>query len=180
MLGNSKTPKTIKKRGQVLDVCEEQSRTRRHVFGTPDYLSPELLLGEAGHNESVDWWALGVCLYEFLVGITPFADQTPELIFENILNRVIEWPEDEGGAGALSENAQSVILALLNPEPAQRMRLAQMKQHTLFAGVNWHCLLDEQPPFVPRPDHGEDTCYFETRNEIQNIKMSDSLIQLHK
>jgi hypothetical protein len=50
----------------------------------------------------------------------------------------------------------------------------------LFAGVNWHSLLDETPPFVPRPDHSEDTCYFETRNEIQNIKMSDSLVQLHK
>ena len=174
---NSKTPKTIKKRGQLLDVCHEQ-QNRRQVFGTPDYLSPELLRGEP-HNESVDWWALGVCLYEFLVGITPFADQTPELIFENILNRVIEWPE--GADDALSPNAQSVILALLNPLPSERMRLTQMKQHPLCASVNWNGLLDEEPPFVPRPDHSEDTCYFETRNEIQNIKMSNiSLIQQKK
>jgi serine/threonine-protein kinase greatwall len=146
--------------------------TERHVFGTPDYLSPELLLDEP-HDESVDWWALGVCLYEFLVGITPFADSTPEQIFDNILNRQIEWPENEE---ALHENAVDAIMKFLRPAPSERMRLRQMKQHELFAQVNWGDLLNEQPPFVPRPDHNMDTCYFETRNEIQNRKMSDSLI----
>jgi hypothetical protein len=169
----AKTPKTIKKRGAFVNVCDEQTR---QVFGTPDYLSPELLMGEP-HNESVDWWALGVCMYEFLIGITPFADQTPELIFENILQRIIEWPE--GPEEALSANAMDAIMYFLKPVPGERMRLAQMKQHELFKNVNWNNLLNEQPPFVPRPDHSTDTCYFETRNEIQNIKMSDSLIRKH-
>ena len=159
---NSKTPKTIKKRGRVVE-------PNRQVFGTPDYLSPELLLDEP-HDESVDWWALGVCFYEFLVGITPFADSTPQLIFDNILNRVVEWPE---GEEALSPNAVNVIIGLLNPEPKQRMNLSQLKQHELFKNVNWNNLLNEQTPFIPKPDHNMDTCYFETRNEIQNIKMDD-------
>ena len=163
---HSKTPKTIKKRGQLVSVGNEQNR---HVFGTPDYLCPELLLGDA-HDESVDWWALGVCLYEFLVGITPFADSSPQLIFDNILNRVIEWPENDE---ALSEPAVDAIMKFLNPEPGQRMRLRQMQQHELFKSVNWNNLLNEKPLFVPKPDHNMDTCYFETRNEIQNIKMSN-------
>ena len=52
---SQKTPKTIKKRGLVLTICNKN----KQVFGTPDYLSPELLLADP-HDESVDWWALGV------------------------------------------------------------------------------------------------------------------------
>jgi serine/threonine protein kinase len=62
---------------------------RRYSFvGTPDYLAPEVLLG-TGHSFSVDWWALGVIVFEFLTGIPPFNDETEQNIFENILNRSI-------------------------------------------------------------------------------------------
>ncbi|XP_048030825.1 serine/threonine-protein kinase greatwall [Megalobrama amblycephala] len=56
------------------------------ILGTPDYLAPELLLGKP-HDFMVDWWALGVCLFEFLTGVPPFNDETPQLVFQNILNR---------------------------------------------------------------------------------------------
>jgi serine/threonine protein kinase len=65
--------------------------SRRHrgsskaLLGTPDYLAPELLLG-IGHGAAVDWWSLGVCLFEFLTGYPPFMDEAPEAIFKNILN----------------------------------------------------------------------------------------------
>ena len=55
------------------------------ILGTPDYLAPELLLRNP-HDESVDWWGLGVCMYEFMVGVPPFSDDTPELVFKNILS----------------------------------------------------------------------------------------------
>lgn len=58
----------------------------RRAVGTPDYLAPELLLG-TGHGLEVDWWSLGVILYEFVVGCPPFAADTPEDIFQNILDR---------------------------------------------------------------------------------------------
>lgn len=166
----TKTPKTLKKKSRLASVEDQQNR---QVFGTPDYLSPELLLGEY-HNESVDWWALGVCLYEFLVGITPFADSEPQLIFENILNREIEWPENEE---ALSTNAVDAIMRFLNPLSTERMRLGHMKEHEFFKGVNWENLMNEQPPFVPQPDNMMDTFYFDSRNEMQNIKLSDSLMR---
>lgn len=166
----SKTPKTIKKRGKLMSICNEQSK---QVFGTPDYLSPELLLGDR-HDESVDWWALGVCLYEFLVGITPFADSTPQLIFDNILNMNIEWPENEE---ALSINAVDAIMKFLNPQPNERMCLKHMKNHEFFNKTNWNNLLNEEPPFLPRPDHNLDTCYFDARNEFQNRKLSDNFLR---
>ena len=51
------------------------------MIGTPDYLAPEILLG-TGHGQSVDWWALGVILFEFITGIPPFNDATAEQIFQ--------------------------------------------------------------------------------------------------
>lgn len=143
------------------------------MFGTPDYLSPELLLGHE-HNDGVDWWALGVCAYEFLIGITPFADASPELIFDNILNRMIEWPENEDEK--LSTHAVDAITRFLAPASSDRMRLAGMKQHPLFRGTDWDNLLLREAPFVPQPDHSTDTIYFKSRNEMQNIKMTDLVI----
>lgn len=56
------------------------------IIGTPDYLAPEILRREP-HSPAVDIWALGVCLYEFLVGCPPFIDETIEDVFNNILQR---------------------------------------------------------------------------------------------
>jgi serine/threonine protein kinase len=71
------------------------------IVGTPDYLSPEILLG-TGHSPAVDWWAVGVMVYEFLVGYPPFTDESPEKIFQNILNHSIDWPDDGSQSAALS------------------------------------------------------------------------------
>ena len=79
------------------------------ITGTPDYLAPELLLRQP-HNEKVDWWSLGVCLYEFMTGIPPFMDETAEAVFENILSRRMEWPENDE---ALSNEAVEAITSLL-------------------------------------------------------------------
>ena len=59
--------------------------TNKQILGTPDYLAPELLLG-LEHGPPVDWWALGVCIFEWVSGYPPFSDESPELIFANILD----------------------------------------------------------------------------------------------
>ncbi|KAJ1995749.1 rim15, signal transduction response regulator [Coemansia spiralis] len=65
----------------------------KHALGTPDYIAPESILGlEAG--ESVDWWALGIICYEFIFGIPPFHDETPEKVFRNILSADIDFYDD--------------------------------------------------------------------------------------
>jgi serine/threonine-protein kinase greatwall len=73
-----RTPKSVR-RGNV-------AASDERILGTPDYLAPELLLMK-GHGAAVDWWALGVCLYEFMTGIPPFNDETPDKVFENILQQ---------------------------------------------------------------------------------------------
>lgn len=73
-----RTPKSVRRGGDM--------GSDERVLGTPDYLAPELLLMQ-GHGASVDWWSLGVCLYEFMTGIPPFNDETPQKVFDNILKR---------------------------------------------------------------------------------------------
>ena len=65
----------------------------------------------------MDWWSVGVCLYELMTGIPPFNDSTPDLVFNNILNLNLEWPE---GDESLSDSAMSAIMSLLVLDPSQR------------------------------------------------------------
>ena len=102
-------------------------------------------------------------MYEFLVGITPLSDETPELIFDNILRHELEWPENDE---ALCEDAVDLIKSLLNPVPQLRCRLNDLKRNALFKSINWDNLINENAPFIPQPDHSMDTFYFETRNKI--------------
>lgn len=108
-LGTSyRTPKSVRRGPPPVD--------DGRILGTPDYLAPELLLGTT-HGPAVDWWALGVCLFEFLTGIPPFNDETPQQVFQNILKRDIPWPE---GDEKLSDNAQSAMDMLLTIDDTKR------------------------------------------------------------
>ncbi|XP_016340374.1 serine/threonine-protein kinase greatwall-like isoform X1 [Sinocyclocheilus anshuiensis] len=138
------------------------------ILGTPDYLAPELLLGKA-HDFMVDWWALGVCLFEFLTGVPPFNDETPQLVFQNILNRDIPWPD---GDEELTQNARNAIEILLTMDTTKRAGLKELKDHPFFEGVDWENLHHQTMPFIPQPDDETDTSYFEARNTAQHITVS--------
>ncbi|KAL4857228.1 putative serine/threonine protein kinase 1 [Chlorella vulgaris] len=133
----------------------------RRAVGTPDYLAPELLLG-TGHGLEVDWWSLGVVLYEFVAGTPPFAASTPELIFQNILDRNISWPGEE----QMSAECRDLIERLLQLEPKQRLGhrgAGEVKLHPWFAGVDWASLARQKVAFVPQPDCETDTSYFSSK-----------------
>ncbi|XP_059082263.1 serine/threonine-protein kinase greatwall-like isoform X2 [Tigriopus californicus] len=157
-----RTPKSLKKStGSIM---------RERILGTPDYLAPELLLHQP-HTEAVDWWGLGVCLYEFLTGVPPFSDETPALVFQNILNLNMEFPE---GEEALSEPAVQAVRALLTLDPEQRANFQTMQDSLPFFGsVAWDKILEEKAPFVPQPDDDTDTGYFEARNNMLHLKVSE-------
>ncbi|XP_017560793.1 serine/threonine-protein kinase greatwall isoform X1 [Pygocentrus nattereri] len=145
------------------------------ILGTPDYLAPELLLGKhhvAGTLECdfmVDWWALGVCLFEFLTGVPPFNDETPQLVFQNILNRDIPWPD---GEEELPHSARNAIEILLTTDVNKRAGLKELKEHPFFAGLDWDNLQNQAMPFIPQPDDETDTSYFEARNTAQCLALS--------
>ncbi|KAI8601934.1 kinase-like domain-containing protein [Dissophora ornata] len=144
---------------------------RRHrgsskaLLGTPDYLAPELLLG-IGHGAAVDWWSLGVCLFEFLTGYPPFMDEAPEAIFKNILNHDIQWPEY-----GLSREAHDLINKLLSRDPTHRPSPAELKAHPFFRGVDWENIRNQEAPFIPAPNDNTDTSYFDGNNRCQTLRL---------
>nr|CAI5848252.1 unnamed protein product [Callosobruchus analis] len=142
--------------------------SEHRILGTPDYLAPELLLRN-GHSQSVDWWALGVCLYEFVTGIPPFNDASPQLVFKNILENNIEWP---AGDEALSPEMVEAIEALLVHDPELRATAKEIKNMKAFKDIEWNNLLSVTPPFVPDPYDLTDTGYFQARNELLNFNIS--------
>ena len=142
---------------------------KRKILGTPDYLSPEILLGH-DYNESVDWWAVGVCFYEFLTGIPPFNDDTPELVFEHILDHDLLWPE---GSEALSEQSVDAIEQFLTVNPEERPQAADVKKMDCFSKVDWNNIHNKPAPFVPNPDDVYDTTYFNAKNLANHLQMSE-------
>ncbi|CAG8789261.1 13938_t:CDS:2, partial [Dentiscutata erythropus] len=144
-------------------------QSSKALLGTPDYLAPELLLG-IGHSTAVDWWSLGVCLFEFLVGYPPFNDDTPQEIFRNILNHVIQWPPE----GFLSLEAKDLISKLLNQDPEKRPTVEEIKTHPFFNGIDWEHIRQQPAPFVPNPEDEQDTSYFEARNSRADIRRLSS------
>merc|ERR1719334_1893677 len=104
-----------------------------------------------------------------MIGIPPFSDTSPDLVFNNILNLNLEWPE---GDEALSSEAVSAIMSLLSLDPATRGDGDSLQAHALTKGVDWVNILDQVPPFVPNPDDATDTTYFTTRNSMQGLVVS--------
>ncbi|KAG8038670.1 hypothetical protein G9C98_000225, partial [Cotesia typhae] len=143
-----RTPKSVRRGGDKSD---------SRILGTPDYLAPELLRKQ-GHGAAVDWWALGVCLYEFCTGIPPFNDDTPQKVFENILKRDIPWPE---GDEILGKYAIQAIDSLLTLDQKERPTAKEVRKMQFFNEFPWDKPEEAVPPFVPNPDDNWDTCYFQ-------------------
>ncbi|KAI0878886.1 putative response regulator receiver RIM15p [Hypoxylon argillaceum] len=143
--------------------------TNRRFVGTPDYLAPETISGGL-QDESSDWWSVGCIMFEFLYGFPPFHANEAELVFENILARRIEWPDDED---MVSPEAKDLINRLLCVDPQQRLGKnledkfvsggEEIRCHPWFSGMNWDTLLQDEAQFVPQPENPEDTEYFDSR-----------------
>ncbi|XP_067002302.1 serine/threonine-protein kinase greatwall isoform X2 [Anabrus simplex] len=154
-----RTPKSVR-RGKV--------SSEQRILGTPDYLAPELLLYQE-HGPAVDWWALGVCLFEFMTGIPPFNDETPQAVFNNILKRDIPWPQEEE---ELSKSAHDAISALLVLDPKQRASANDVKNMEFFKSLKWDDMQSMSVPFIPQPDNNTDTTYFQARNILMHLNVS--------
>ncbi|XP_076784512.1 serine/threonine-protein kinase N3 isoform X2 [Arvicanthis niloticus] len=129
--------------------------------GTPEFLAPEVLTQEA-YTRAVDWWGLGVLLYEMLVGECPFPGDTEEEVFECIVNADVPYPH------FLSVQGLELIQKLLQKSPEKRLGAGErdaeeIKVQPFFRTTNWQALLARtvQPPFVPTLCGHADLRYFE-------------------
>ncbi|KAG7504633.1 microtubule-associated serine serine/threonine-protein kinase 1-like [Solea senegalensis] len=136
----------------------------KQLCGTPEYIAPEVILRQ-GYGKPVDWWAMGIILYEFLVGCVPFFGDTPEDLFGQVITDDIVWPV---GDEALPVDAQHMISCLLQRNPLVRLGTGgtfEVKQHAFFTEVDWNSLLRQKAEFIPHLESEEDTSYFDTRSE---------------
>uniref|UniRef100_A0AAY4DHT2 non-specific serine/threonine protein kinase n=1 Tax=Denticeps clupeoides TaxID=299321 RepID=A0AAY4DHT2_9TELE len=136
----------------------------KQVCGTPEYIAPEVILRQ-GYGKPVDWWAMGIILYEFLVGCVPFFGDTPEELFGQVISDEINWPEGEDAPPA---DSQELITLLLRQNPLERLGTGgafEVKQHQFFHNLDWNSLLRQKAEFIPQLESEDDTSYFDTRSE---------------
>uniref|UniRef100_A0A8C2SXU0 Protein kinase C n=1 Tax=Coturnix japonica TaxID=93934 RepID=A0A8C2SXU0_COTJA len=125
--------------------------------GTPDYIAPEILLGQK-YNSSVDWWSFGVLLYEMLIGQSPFHGQDEEELFQSIRMDNPFYPR------WLDKDAKDILVKLFVREPERRLGArGNIRQHAFFREINWEALEERrmEPPFKPRVKSPSDCSNFD-------------------
>lgn len=117
--------------------------------GTPDYIAPEIIKHES-YSYSVDWWALGVLVYELFTAQPPFDGDDEDDLFDNILHQPVTYPR------SMPENAATFVKQLLCREIRKRLGCGQnpaeeLTKHAFFETINFQALknLEVNPPFVP-------------------------------
>ncbi|ESO89925.1 hypothetical protein LOTGIDRAFT_124219, partial [Lottia gigantea] len=155
-------------------MCKEglgNGETTGTFCGTPNYIAPEILRGE-DYDFSVDWWALGVLMFEMLAGRSPFdvvgnadnPDQnTEDYLFQIILEKTIRIPR------SLSVKAASILKGFLNKNPVERLGchpgtgFEDIKSHSFYRSINWELLSQKQiaPPYKPTIRNDRDLEHFD-------------------
>ena len=167
--------------------CINNFRTNSFV-GTEEYIAPEVIKG-CGHTSAVDWWTLGILVYEMLFGTTPFKGKNRNATFANILRDDVPFPEHSNTpqvSGSVLSHAPSLTLCsqsdrlckslirkLLIKDEMRRLGsragASDVKTHPFFRTTSWALLRHMKPPMVPHQGKGIDTINF------RNVKESASV-----
>ena len=145
--------------------------TTNTFCGTTEYLAPEVLLDEQGYTTMVDFWSLGVLVFEMCCGWSPFYAEDTQQMYKNIAFGKVRFPRD-----ALSTEGRNFVKGLLNRNPKHRLGAnndaEELKQHLFFSDIDWVALSKKQviPPFKPKLKSILDTSNFdpEFTNALEN------------
>lgn len=150
------------------------------MCGTPEYLAPEIIRGES-YSHHVDWWALGILMYEMLAGFPPFYDEeedNPVAIYTKILAGQVRFPS------GMELYAKDVIKRLLMQDVSQRLGSLEggaedVKRHRFFRGCDWDALAARtvKAPLIPHVSGPTDSSYFEVEDpEPVNPNMEKTVV----
>ncbi|XP_054895488.1 serine/threonine-protein kinase N2-like [Poeciliopsis prolifica] len=130
--------------------------------GTPEFLAPEVLTDDT-YTRAVDWWGMGVLIYEMLVGESPFPGEDEEEVFDSIVNDDVQYP------ASLPADAVSIMQKLLKKNPLKRLGAGErdaneVKGEKFFETIDWEALMARKltPPFVPSIKEPTDVSNFDS------------------
>lgn len=152
--------------------------TTNTFCGTTEYLAPEVLLDEQGYTKMVDFWSLGVLVFEMCCGWSPFYAEDTQQMYKNIAFGKVRFPRD-----ALSTEGRNFVKGLLNRNPSHRLGAKgdaqELMEHPFFADINWTKLASKSitPPFKPKLKGELDTSNFDP--EFTNALEGDNASSLN-
>ncbi|KAM9968359.1 hypothetical protein ACTFIW_002797 [Dictyostelium discoideum] len=154
----------------------KKNKQNKKCLGTPFYMSPEVIKN-SGYGKTVDWWALGIIIFEMLSGQPPFISKNPEKIFR----KINKYRNEIICPTYFSEAATDLIQKLLQVDPLKRLGAngaSEVKSHPFFEGVNWSSIYSpESLTFKPKIENEYDSSYFIERKSkkiptsAKNIKI---------
>ncbi|GAA6058421.1 hypothetical protein JCM3770_000462 [Rhodotorula araucariae] len=138
--------------------------------GTTEYLAPEVLLDDNGYSKIVDFWSLGVLLFEMCCGWSPFYAEDTQQMYKLICFGKVKFPR-----GVIGEDGKQFVKGLLNRNPKHRLGAqrdaAELKEHPFFQSIDWELLAARQipPPFKPYVDSDESVANFDPEFTEANL-----------
>jgi len=147
------------------------------LCGNPEYYSPEMV-NQTGYNKCIDFWQLGILLYEMTIGHTPFFDSDPVQLIQKIKNCKVNFPK------TINKNIKNMIKHLLNIDIYKRMGctkkgIYEITQHPLFEGFDWEALLHRslKAPYIPKVDVNMFNCIYK---KLENLSLESNCIAIPK
>eukprot|EP00238_Polyblepharides_amylifera_P013084 CAMPEP_0196599018 /NCGR_PEP_ID=MMETSP1081-20130531/94634_1 /TAXON_ID=36882 /ORGANISM="Pyramimonas amylifera, Strain CCMP720" /LENGTH=664 /DNA_ID=CAMNT_0041924761 /DNA_START=617 /DNA_END=2611 /DNA_ORIENTATION=- len=149
-------------------VAEPEALANSFV-GTEEYLAPEIVQS-LGHDGAVDWWSLGIFMYEMVYGCTPFKGKQRDLTFQNVVQMEVSFPEEP----KTSPEFKSLVTQLLMKSATKRLGTAEaIKAHPWFASINWALIRQQDAPFSPKRERAmtKSTAAKKNEDEIFDIEI---------